>query len=121
MGCEGAAWGVTSSASALPTLLPIAPGEVFTLTTGGDYYWPSKETINWPLSQGDAVYAQVDSSNAATTYGAVLENHEMIGGPYNNVSGQFTVQSLGATSSPALSPDEGPEQDISQTSLPPRP
>jgi hypothetical protein len=121
MGCEGAAWGVTSSATALPTLLPIAPGEVVTLTTSGDYYWPSKETINWPLSQGDAVYAQVDSVNAATTYGAVLENHEMTGGPYNNVSGQFTVQGLGAKSLPALSPDEGQQQDLSQTSLPPRP
>jgi uncharacterized repeat protein (TIGR01451 family) len=121
MGCKGAAWGVTSSATALPTLLPIAPGEVVTLTTGGDYYWPSKETIDWPLSQGDAVYAQVDSANAATSYGSVLENHEITGGPYNNVSGQFTVQGLGAKSSPVLSPDEGPEQDISQTSLPLRP
>jgi hypothetical protein len=121
MGCEGAAWGVTSSATALPTLLPIAPGEVVTLTTSGDYYWWPKETINWPLSQGDTVYAQVDSVNAATTYGAVLENHEMTGGPYNNVSGQFTVQSLGTASSPGLSPDEGQQQDLSQTSLPPRP
>jgi uncharacterized repeat protein (TIGR01451 family) len=120
MGCEGAAWGVTSSATALPTLLPIAPGEVVTLTTGGDYYWPSKETINWPLTPGDAVYAQVDSSNAATSYGTVLENHEIAGGPYNNVSGQFTVQGAGAASPPAAVQD-GSGKAISKTSLPPRP
>jgi uncharacterized repeat protein (TIGR01451 family) len=121
MGCEGAAWGITSSATSPQTLLLIEPGEVFTLTTGGDYYWWSKETINWPLTPGDTVYAQVDSSNAVTTYGAVRENHEITGGPYNNVSDEFTVQGFGATSPPVLSLDEGPEQDISKTSLPERP
>jgi hypothetical protein len=96
---EGAAWGVVAPA------LPFASGQSFTLTmrsTGGDAYcWPTKSKINWPLAQGTPLYAQVDSANAATTYGAVLENHEITGGPYNNVSTQFLVTGLGAESPPS--------------------
>jgi uncharacterized repeat protein (TIGR01451 family) len=106
---QGAAWGVTAPA------LPLEPGEELTLITGGAYYWPSKSSISWPLAQGTPVYAQVDSANASTTYGVVMESNES-----NNVSGQFTVQGLGAASPPGAA--EGrPEEDISKTSLPPRP
>jgi hypothetical protein len=120
---EGAAWGITWSGSPYTPAdparqaLPLEPGESFTLTTEGDYWWQPSDGINWPLSLGDAVYAQVDSAGAS--YGAVNENHEMSGGPYNNVSGQFTVTGLGGASSPPV--EEAPERDIDQTSLPPRP
>jgi photosystem II stability/assembly factor-like uncharacterized protein len=120
---QGAAWGITWSGSPYTPAdparraLPLQPGESFTLTTGGDYYWPSSSNINWPLSPGDAVYAQVDS--VGTTYGAVNEDHEMSGGAYNNVSGQFAVTNLGDASLPAE--QEGPEMDVGKTSLPPRP
>jgi hypothetical protein len=78
---QGMAWGVTQSA------LPLAPGDVLTLTVGGAYYRPDKSTMTWPLQGADVVWAQVDSGNQNTTYGAVLENHEITGSPYNNVSG----------------------------------
>lgn len=121
MGCQGAVWGITWSGSPYsPTdparrALPLEPGEVFTLTTRGDYYWWAKEGIIWPLPSGATVYAQVDSANAATTYGAVMESNEG-----NNVSGQFAVQSVGVGSSAKVA-DGGLEKDVSKTSLPPRP
>jgi hypothetical protein len=43
--------------------------------------------VTWPLAAGTPVYAQVDAVNLATTYGAVLENHEIAGGAYNNIVG----------------------------------
>jgi uncharacterized repeat protein (TIGR01451 family) len=93
MGCQGAAWGITWSGSPFSPAdparraLPLEPGEVFTLTTGGDYYWPLFDSVEWPLAPGTPVYAQVDSASAATSYGVILENHEITGGAYNNVFG----------------------------------
>jgi len=78
---EGLVWGVTVDA------LPLGPGGVITLTVGDDYYWPALSHISWPLLAGTPLYAQVDSANADTTYGAVLEGHEIVGGVYNNISG----------------------------------
>jgi hypothetical protein len=78
---QGLVWGVTSDA------LPLAPGETLTLTVGDDYYWEALSVISWPLSGGTSVYAQVDSYNPGSNYGAVLEAHEMLGGAYNNVHG----------------------------------
>ncbi len=80
LGSQGLVWGVTDSA--LPAL---APGGVITLTVGDAYYWPSHSRVSWPLAVGTTVYAQVDSFNPATTYGAVLENHEIMGEDYNNI------------------------------------
>ncbi len=77
---HGAVWGVVAPA------LPLEPGESFNLTYDDTYYWKSYSNISWPLSEGTPVYVQVDSANANTTYGGVLENHEMEGGAYNNVS-----------------------------------
>ncbi|MDH4137177.1 MAG: hypothetical protein OEW09_10755, partial [Anaerolineae bacterium] len=60
-------------------------------------------------------YAQVDSSNAATSYGAVMESDES-----NNVSDPpATVPGAGIAPLPVTT--EKPERDISKTSLPPRP
>jgi hypothetical protein len=78
---EGLVWGV------VPPLLPLMPGEALTLTVGDAYFWPSHSYVVWPIEQGTAVYAQADSYNMATTYGAVLEIHEVTGAPYNNILG----------------------------------
>ncbi|MEJ5311578.1 MAG: PKD domain-containing protein [Anaerolineae bacterium] len=90
---QGLVWGVTADA------LPLMPGDVLTLTaaaTGGPYpyFRPDVSVVTWPLPVGTAIYAQVDSANEATTYGAVLENHEMIGGPYNNIAGPALVSGI---------------------------
>jgi hypothetical protein len=122
MGCQGAVWGITASGSPGTPVdparqaLPLEPGEVFTLTTGGDYYWLSGSTIVWPLDAGDVIYAQVDSVNPYTTYGAVPELDEG-----NNVSiPPATVTGAGVTSLPPVT-GEGTVQESDRTSLPSRP
>jgi hypothetical protein len=65
----------------------LAPGEGLTLTEGGPYCRPAESDVAWPLVEGTPVYAQVDSANAGTTHGAVLERHEMMDEPYNHVTG----------------------------------
>jgi uncharacterized repeat protein (TIGR01451 family) len=89
---QGLAWAVTASA------LPLAPGDVLTLTVSDTYYSSEHSRVSWPLPADASIYAQVDSYNAATTYGAVLEEHELTGGEYNNVSGP--VHPLGFTQNP---------------------
>jgi hypothetical protein len=37
------------------------------------------------------VYVQVDSRNAQTTYGGVLETHEIFGEAYNNISSAIST------------------------------
>ncbi|MFL7793244.1 MAG: choice-of-anchor Q domain-containing protein, partial [Anaerolineae bacterium] len=81
---EGLVWGVTAD---------LEPGETLTLTVGGAYYQPQYSSISWPLAVGTEVYAQVDSYNIGTTYGRVLETHEILGEAYNNIS-HVTVQAL---------------------------
>jgi hypothetical protein len=82
---EGLVWGVT---------VDLEPGETLMLTIGDDYYKPQHSSdISWPLAVGTEVYAQVDSYNVGTTYGRVLENHEIRGEAYNNIS-HVTVQVL---------------------------
>ena len=111
LGTQGLAWGVTADA------LPLAPGGVLTLTaaaTGGPYpyFRPDESAVTWPLPVGTGVYAQVDSANAATTYGAVQENHEIIGGPYNNIIGPVLVTATAnriSVVTPAWA--ESPKQD----------
>jgi len=77
---QGAVWNV-----AKPGLLE--PGDVITLTIGDAYYQPSLSNFPGSLPVGTPIYAQVDSANPDTTYGAVLENHEIAGGTYNNITG----------------------------------
>ncbi len=79
---QGAVWGVT--AQGLPAL---GANGTLTLTTGDGYYWPSLSNLGGTLPTGTCVYVQVDSANANTTYGAVLEDHEASGGTYDNISG----------------------------------
>lgn len=117
---EGIAWGVTSSA------LPLAPGEVLVLRYSNEagaanlYVAPEYSRFSGTLAGGTPVYVQVDSVNSNTTYGAVLETHEITGEPYNNIS----LSAL--TTSATLSGLELPTSDhqpsvASPTSLPARP
>lgn len=78
---EGMAWGVTSD------LLPLEPGGVITLTTGDAHYWADLSRFSESLSEGTLIFAQVDSANAHTAYGAILEGHELAGKTYNNIGG----------------------------------
>ncbi|HHJ05920.1 MAG TPA: hypothetical protein ENK24_00300, partial [Anaerolineae bacterium] len=119
MGDEGAAWGVEGK------VLPLAPGETLTLTvqgtatqTVGDaYFWAEYSRINWALANGTPVYAQVDSANANTDYGNVLENHEIEGRAYNNIAGPvFSLENL--PRNPLPSGVANPS--LGQNALPPR-
>ena len=75
---DGAFWGVTANA------LPLMPGASLTLRLNDSYFVMSRG-LNGPVAAGTAVYAQVDSANAASSIGAVLESHERRGEAYNNI------------------------------------
>jgi VCBS repeat-containing protein len=83
---QGLVWGVTRSA-----LSKLIPGGSLTLTAGTSgsdpYYVPDLSAISWPLRPGTILYAQVDSYDPSTIYGAVRETHELLGGAYNNIRG----------------------------------
>jgi len=91
---EGLVWGVTAGA------LPLAPGDVLTLTVGDAYYVADYSLVTWPLAAGTPVYAQVDSAAVGTTYGAVLESHEIRGEAYNNVAGPVYSSAAGSEAEP---------------------
>jgi hypothetical protein len=96
---QGIVWGVTDA------LLPMQPGAVITLTYGDAYDGgPPYTSFTGNLPAGTPVWAQVDSYNAATTYGAVLESHEANGEAYNNifapVSSTWTLSEPGPAQSP---------------------
>jgi hypothetical protein len=103
-------WGVEGAA------LPLDPGQNLTLTVGDAYYWPDLSSFNTPLPAGSSVYAQVDSANAMTTYGGVLESHEISGGTYNNISGPVLSVAGGAAPSAA----SGSPAAVAGGNLPPR-
>jgi len=84
---QGMVWGVTAD-----TLGSLAPGGALTLTLNDAFYQPDWSSVSWPLDAGATVYAQADSYGDHA-FGAVQENHEVIGGAYNNVA----VTSLAAT------------------------
>jgi len=78
---QGLAWGVTQD---------LAPGQSITLLVGDSSYSADCSFLNQSLPVGTVVYAQVDSWNGETTYGAVREQHEILGQAYNNIT-QTTV------------------------------
>ncbi|MBN1934173.1 MAG: hypothetical protein JW934_05895 [Anaerolineae bacterium] len=103
LGEQGLAWGVTQ---------PLAPGESLTLNAAQAD--PAQSKFSGSLPAGTVLYAQVDSAHAGTTYGGVLESHEITGGVYNNVLGPVISASSIAV--------EFAEQATAQTNtLPPRP
>jgi hypothetical protein len=110
---HGIVWGVTTDT------LPLAPGGTITLTFGGSYYRSDLSEMAWPLPIGTVIYAQVDSANTLTNYGAVLENHEIVGTTYNNITHTtFVAGAMGETLQAPVTGD-GPS-DFSDH-LPPRP
>ena len=101
---EGLVWGVTDS---------LAAGEVLTLTYTPNpadthpYFFESESNYSGSLPLGTTVYAQVDSANANTTTGAVLESHEIMGSASNNIIGSsatfvHTTQSTLGGSAPKV-------------------
>jgi len=92
MGNEGIVWGVVAPA------VPMQPGATLRLSIGDTYYWPSLSNVPSTIPIGALIYAQVDSANTESSYGGVLENHEMEGGAYNNILGP--VLSKATVSSP---------------------
>jgi hypothetical protein len=68
-------------------LLRLVPGGSLTLNVNDAHYVADLSSFSGSLPPGTVVYAQVDSFNLETTYGNVLEAHEMTGGPYNNIRG----------------------------------
>ncbi len=78
----GLVWGVTAS---------LAPGESLILTIGNSYYSTEDSSTTYP--SGATVYALVDSIDAETSYGNVLEADEG-----NNLGGPITSTGSSATS-----------------------
>jgi uncharacterized repeat protein (TIGR01451 family) len=117
VGTHGIVWGVTADA------LPLAPGEAITLTvtpSGGDYYDADESKVLWPLATGTQVYAQADSAHSDTAHGGVMENHEIIGQPYNNITGPVSVaDAVSGRTSPPLEEGLWPIEywDLPQTPL----
>jgi hypothetical protein len=85
----GAVWGVTEGA------LPLRTGDALTLTVDGPYFRAEYGHLDLPLAVGTPVYVQVDSANAGTLYGGVLEYHELVGGAYNNIASTTVVAGRG--------------------------
>ncbi len=85
VGTSGLVWGVDSNA------LPLNPGESMKLSVGDAYYHAELSNWNGVLTPGTIIYAQVDSADADTDYGAIQETHEINGTPYNNILGPVTV------------------------------
>lgn len=73
---QGLVWGVTT---------PITVGDSLTLTIGDPYYSAFHSRFTGSLATGTPIWAQVDSVNLNTSYGGVLERHEISGGVYNNL------------------------------------
>lgn len=85
---EGIVWGVTDG---------LAPGESLTLVYSSEagapnlYYAPANSQYSGVLPAGTAVYAQVDSSALNSSFGGVLESHEIDNEAYNNVSSRYVA------------------------------
>lgn len=83
---EGIVWGVD---------VPLGPNQTLTLTYSTNpsapnlFYSAENSSFNGTLAAGTSIYAHVDSAHLATTYGGVLESHELLGEPYNNISDEF--------------------------------
>ena len=73
---EGIAWGLVDLSG------PIDPGGTITLAVGSQYFVPEESNLGDGWSADTTIYVQVDSAHVETSYGGVLESHEIIDGPY---------------------------------------
>lgn len=103
---QGLVWGVDTT---------INPGETLTLSINDPYYFAAWSTFSGSLAQGTPVYVQVDSVDFGTTYGSILETHELAGGSYNNIDS--TVSTLSTVVAEPLAPSGQPPAG---EGLPPR-
>ncbi|MCP4424903.1 MAG: tandem-95 repeat protein, partial [Chloroflexi bacterium] len=92
LSAEGIAWGVT---------VPLAASDILTLTYSlapsapNLYYSAENSHFTGALPAGTPIYAQADSAYVGNVYGAILENHEITGGVYNNITqGLATIDPL---------------------------
>jgi len=76
---EGLVWGVTDVSA-------LVPGGSLTIDMNHSSFMPDNSLFFEDFDPGMAIYVQVDSY-ASTTYGGVLERHEIEGAAYNNISG----------------------------------
>ncbi|MEZ4868529.1 MAG: serine protease [Caldilineaceae bacterium] len=90
LSAEGLVWGVDSDTTILQ------PGQSMTLSIGDKFYMADLSVFSGTIAADAAIYAQVDSANANTNYGGVLENHEATGGAYNNIYGPTFIQAAAA-------------------------
>ena len=85
----GLVWGVNTT---------INSGESLTLTMNGSYYRSDLSRFPVSLPPGTSVYAQVDSADIKTDYGAVFEIHEIRGDSYNNIAGPVLSSAVASQS-----------------------
>jgi hypothetical protein len=108
LAAQGLVWGVSGAA------LPLAPGATLTLRPGDAYFRPEYSRWTSAIAPGTPLFAQVDSYNADTTYGAEFETHEAAGGTYNNISRATVAQSVPAGPMPASTAPENNSDKLPQ-------
>jgi uncharacterized repeat protein (TIGR01451 family) len=85
VGGYGAVWGVENGA------LPIGAGESIVLTLNDIYYHPELSHLPASLSSAMPAYVQVDSANTNTSFGSIMETHEILNEAYNNIFGPVSM------------------------------
>jgi hypothetical protein len=73
---EGLVWGVDD-------LTTLVPGGTMVLTSQGAV--AELSNYSGSVASGTVIAVQVDSANAETAAGGVVEDHELVGDPYNNI------------------------------------
>ncbi|MCB8989149.1 MAG: CSLREA domain-containing protein [Ardenticatenaceae bacterium] len=76
---EGLVWGVADPAA-------LTPGGTLTLTLDDANFAAELSDFSGTFTTGMEVYVQVDSANQARESGGVLETHEILDQPYNNIA-----------------------------------
>jgi len=118
---RGLVWAIEIAQTPIPSqgmIAPLQPGASLTLNANDAFYQPQYSSMTWPLAAGTPIYAQVDSfPDTAPHNGLVLETHELLGQPYNNIAGPvISTNASSSTIAPVSYPRSGPQS----TSLPPR-
>ncbi|MEM7332178.1 MAG: hypothetical protein AAF490_08800 [Chloroflexota bacterium] len=81
LGSYGAVWFVDE------VNLPFEVGDTMIFTINDANFEPDISNVPDEIAVGTAIYIQVDSANANTDYGGVLETHEITDETYNNIFG----------------------------------